>query len=143
MKALAQNWLVILLFVVILFIGAVIYGKINKAKKEEQIRRINEILDKGIGVDGIDIKSITLNTKADTSYNALSDVNILYKSNGFLIDDEEAIYNVFTGKTKAQIAQIYQTFLSTYKQDLDEFLKSFLNLKTEYPNVIRLVNQAA
>lgn len=143
MKTLTQNWLLILLFVVILFIGAAIYGKINASRKEEQIRKINEILDRGIGVDGRDIKSITLDVIPDLKYNAAADAKAIYEAHKWYNDDEEAVYNVFSGKTKAQIAQIYSTFLLTYKMDLDEFLKSFLSLSTEYTNVIRIVNQAA
>jgi hypothetical protein len=143
MKTIARNWLTILLFVVILTIAAAIYGKINRAKKEEQIRRINEILDKGIGVDGVDIKSITLNTKPDISFNAAPIAKAIYDAKGIFNDDEEAVYAAFSGKTKAQIAQIYQTFLTNHKQDLDEYLKSFLNLEKEYPIVIKLINQAA
>lgn len=143
MKALTQNWLLILLFVIILAIGAAIYGKINAAKKEEQIRKIHEILDRGIGVDGTDIKSITIDVKPDLKYNAAADVKAIYDAHKWYNDNEEAVYNAFSNKTKAQIAQIYSTFLLTYKMDLDEYLKSFLSIATEYQNVIRIVNQAA
>jgi hypothetical protein len=143
MKTLAQYWLLILLFVIVLAISAAIYGKINRAKKDQQIRKINDILDRGVGVDGRDIKSITLDTKPDLKYNAAVDAKAIYDAKKWYSDDEEAVYTAFSGKTKAQIAQIYQTFLLTYKVDLDDYLKSFLSLSSEYPNVIRIVNQAA
>ena len=143
MKTLAKNWLVILLLLFVMAIAMAIYAKKNRERKEDEVRQIHDMLDSNIGIDGTDIKMLIQGTATANGFDALPVAQAIYKAKSWYNDDEEAVYAAFAGKNKAQIAAIYKIFVGHYGQDLDEFLKSFLDIDTEYANVLRIIRQAA
>lgn len=145
MKTLAQNWLLILLLLIVFAVGIAIYGKKNREKKEAQIKLLLDILESGTGVNGVDGKSIILGVKPqigyqDTALEIAKQIQAAHQG-WYWNDNEEAVYRAFAGKTKAQIAAIYQAFISLDGQDLDAYIKSWMD-DEELEQVFRIIKQA-
>jgi hypothetical protein len=143
MKSLTKHSLLIVLLIVLLSIGAAIYAKFRRERIAAQIAKIRLILSEDIGIDGVDIKTIIMETKPDASFDGLPVAITIYNAHRWYNDDEEAIYTALSNRTKAQLASIYQAFEIKYNTDLDSFLKSFLDIEVEYENIIRITKQAA
>ena len=143
MKAIKQNGLVILFVLLLISSSIAIYSHRRRQRIDAEIALVDEILAKQIGIEGTDIKSLIQGSSTANGFDALPVAQSIYKAKGWLNDDEEAIYKAFQGRNKAQVAAIYNAFVGHYGMDLDEYLKSFLDLESEYSKVIRIIQQAA
>jgi hypothetical protein len=137
-KFLKENGALILLLLIVLTVGIAIYGRRNKATKEEEIRKINEILDSDIGKAGTDVKTLIQGVKRATNFDSSPYAKAIYNAPGYINDDEQAVYDAVSKKSRAQIASIFDYFLSTYGKDLDIFLKGFMNAE-EFQTVTNII----
>lgn len=137
-KTLAANWLIILLVVIMLLVAVMIWGKKNKEKKQEEIRQINEVLDANIGMDGTDIKTLIQGISRATAFDAAPYAKAIKDAPGYMNDDEQAVYDALSGKTRGQVASIFDYFLSRNGKDLDIFLKGWMNGE-EYETAVNIV----
>ena len=102
-----------LLFLFVASAGALIYfvyrSKKLKEQRKQTIEAVEEAINTGAGVETKnDANSVLLNVKPDTGYTskANSDADVLHKAISWYNDDEEAVFKVLTGKTKAQLKTI-------------------------------------
>ncbi len=133
---LADNWTLILAFLLLFVVAAMILGKQNQTRKRAEIKDIRKKLGEDIGADGTDLKTITSGVRPEPGYNAQPYAKMVYEAKGLFNDDEEAVYRAFAGKTRPQVAAIYATFKSLYGLDLDAYLRSFMNT-SEFEKVIQ------
>lgn len=140
----SNNWTVILLIVILLIIGGAAFAKQNRKRKEGEIDEIRRRINEGVGQNGIDIKTVLGTTQADTNFNAELYAIQIYNAKSWINDDEDAVYKALGGKTKAQVAAIYQAFRMKYQMELDSYLNprtGFMD-EEEYNNVINIVRNS-
>lgn len=132
----ADNWILILAFLLLFVVAAMIFGKQNRDRKRAEVRDIRKKLSEDIGADGTDLKTLVGGVKPEPGYNAQPFAKMIYEAKNFINDDEEAVYRAFAGKTRTQVASIYAAFKSLYGLDLDAFLRTFMNT-SEFEKVIQ------
>jgi hypothetical protein len=138
---LARNYVIVLLVVLLLIVGVLLYAKKRRDQKADELRRINKILDSGIGRDGTDTKTLIQGVARANGFDAKPFATAIHAAPGYLSDDEQAVYDALTGKSKAQIASIFDYFLSHFGQDMDLFLKEWMN-QEEYQRAIDIIKLA-
>jgi hypothetical protein len=138
---LTKNYLVVLAVVLLLIVGVLIYAKRRRDQKADELRRINEILDSDIGKDGTDTKTLIQGVARANGFDAKPFATSIHDAPGYLNDDEQAVYDALTGKSRAQIASIFDYFLTSYGKDMDLFLKEWMN-EEEYQNAIDIIKLA-
>ena len=137
-----KGQLALILSIIVLgtIIAIVVYSQKRKEEKEKRYEEIKKAIEGGQTSDSA--TSGLAGVEADETYNAEDDVASLYDAHGFFNDDEEAIYAILSGKTKAQIAKIDEVFTNTYGETLLAFLESFLDSE-ELSRVRTIINSAA
>lgn len=114
--------LYIILGLVIGFILIVVVIITIKKRKDAQKAKAQEISGQ-ISAGAMDGTQQNIQASgADTSYDATLDVQTILNASGYVYDDVKAIYKVFTGKTKKQIAQIWAKFKEREGEDLSTWL---------------------
>lgn len=139
-----NNWTVILLIVILLIIAGAAFAKQNRKKKEGEIDEIRRRINEGVGQNGVDIKTVLGTTQADTNFNGELYAIQIYNAKSWINDDEDAVYKALGGKTKSQVAAIYQAFRMKYQMELDSYLNprtGFMN-EEEYNNVVNIVRNS-
>lgn len=135
--------LILLLIAVILLI---VYGFLNKRKKQAQVEELYRLIDGEIGANGKDIKALVDKVAIDEAFlkekasngltKASNSAKIIYEA--FLWkdpltkaywprvdDDEEAVKRTLQIKTKGQVKAVMMTFGKEYGQELDDFLRKY------------------
>jgi hypothetical protein len=114
--------------------GAVIYfgskaiGKIIKtgAERQQEQAETSTSVDNPWSFKAFLAQKIPVGTKLLNSAGAYQEATKIYKAlGGVLLDDADIAIGVFTAlPSKAQVAQVAQSFFNYYKRDILEFLKS-------------------
>lgn len=115
-KALFTNTYFLLTMLVMSVVATIfLFYRYKKLQEDRKIMidKINQRLDEGIGAEtgDIGVKGLLLGTQDDPNYNGLKDAKALKSAIGYIYDNDDVVYNIIKGKTKAQLKSI-QTALS-------------------------------
>jgi len=119
-------------------IGLIVLFILSKSKKKKEVAQIRNAISSGMGSSGQTISMLLSRVTPDSSYDTSTDIKTIKEAKGFFNDDEEAIYNTFSEKTKKQLKAIENEFQNKYGDSLDDFLKNMLSVE-EYEKVLNQI----
>ena len=128
----------VLATILIISIGLLVYLMLRaKRLKEERlntIAKIKEALQNGAGEEtGDDAANSLLNVSSDPNYNGDTDAQKLKDAIGTFWDDDEAVYSIIKGKSKAKLKSIELGLQGLGYKSWDDYLKTIFNNMVSLP----------
>ena len=128
----------VLATILVISIGLLVYLMLRaKRLKEERlntIAKIKEALANGAGEEtGDDAANSLLNVSSDPNYNGDTDAQKLKDAIGTFWDDDEAVYSIIKGKSKAKLKSIELGLQGIGFKSWDDYLKTIFNNLVSLP----------
>jgi hypothetical protein len=128
----------VLVTLLVISIGLLIYFMFRaKRLKEERlntIAKIKEALANGAGEESSDDASNSLlNVQSDPNYNGNDDAQKLKDAIGTFWDDDETVYSIIKGKSKAKLKSIENGLQGLGYKSWDDYLKTIFNNMVSLP----------
>ena len=127
-----------LIGLLVIGIGLVIYlmmrAKRLKAERLNTIAKIKEALATSAGEESNDdAASALLNTTADPNYNGKADAQKLKDAIGTIWDDDEVVYTIIQGKSKAKLKSIEIGLQGLGYKSWDDYLQTIFDNMLSLP----------
>ena len=128
----------VLVALLVIGIGLLIYfmfrAKRLKQERQNTIAKIKEALANGAGEEtGDDASNSLLNVHSDPNYNGNSDAQKLHDAIGTFWDDDETVYSIIKGKSKAKLKSIEKGLQGLGYKSWDDYLKNIFNNMVTFP----------
>ncbi len=117
MEFIQKHKLIILIVLLVIITGGLVYYFMRKKQVEEKVLKISAAIDSGVGALGLDVDSVLVNIKEDTSFIPLKSDLLSMNS-----DDEDVIVMAFKNKNKSQIKRMLSVYKNTYNEKFNDHL---------------------
>ena len=128
----------VLVTLLVISIGLLIYfmfrAKRLKQERQNTIAKIKEALANGAGEETSDDASNSLlNVQPDPNYKGSADAQKLHDAIGRFWDDDNTVYSIIKGKSKAKLKSIEKGLQGLGYKSWDDYLKTIFNNMISLP----------